>query len=69
MNLFETKEYEKEKNKFFFLDEFKNSELLLDRGYEVFLFTDYNYRNSNECYKKLGYEDGGYLINYCLKRK
>lgn len=44
------------------------SKLLLDRGIEVFLFTDYTYPNSNECYKKIGYEDEGYLINYDIKR-
>jgi len=43
------------------------TKLLLDKGYEVFLFTDYNYINSNECYKKIGYEDEGYLVNYQLK--
>ncbi len=45
------------------------SKLLLDKGYEVFLFTDYTYKNSNEAYKKLGYKDEGYLVNYNLKRK
>lgn len=40
---------------------------LLEQGYEVFLFTDYNYVNSNECYKKIGYQDEGYLVNYNLK--
>ena len=45
------------------------TKLLLEKGYEVFLYTDYTYPNSNECYKKIGYEDKGYLINYEIKRK
>lgn len=45
------------------------SKLLLEKDYEVFLYTDYTYPNSNEAYKKLGYQDEGYLVNYNLKRK
>lgn len=42
---------------------------LLDSGLRVMLYTDYNYSNSNEAYKKVGFEDFGYLVNYTLKRK
>ena len=44
------------------------SKLLLDMGYVPMLYTDYNYVNSNEAYKKVGYEDTGYLVNYTLKK-
>lgn len=42
---------------------------LLEQGYTPFLYTDYNYPNSNGAYKKVGYEDLGYLVNYTLKKK
>lgn len=42
---------------------------LLDAGLRVMLYTDYKYPNSNGAYKKVGYEDLGYLVNYKLKRK
>ncbi len=45
------------------------TKLLLDKGLLPLLYTDYNYVNSNEAYKKVGYEDHGYLVNYTLKRK
>lgn len=45
------------------------SKKLLEDGYTPFLYTDYNYPNSNGAYKKVGYEDLGYLVNYTLKRK
>ena len=43
--------------------------LLLSEGLLPLLYTDYNYVNSNEAYKKVGYEEHGYLVNYTLKRK
>ena len=42
---------------------------LKDKGYRVFLYTDYKYPNSNGAYKKVGYEDKGFLVQYNLKRK
>lgn len=42
---------------------------LLEQGYTPFLYTDYNYLASNGAYKKVGYEDLGYLVNYTLKKK
>ena len=42
--------------------------MLLNNGYVPMLYTDYNYVNSNAAYKKVGYEDTGYLVNYTLKK-
>lgn len=42
---------------------------LLKKGYRPMLYTDYNYSNSNGAYKKVGYQDLGYLVNYTLKKK
>lgn len=41
---------------------------LLESGLRVMLYTDYKYPNSNNAYKKVGYEDKGYLVQYKLKR-
>ena len=40
---------------------------LLEEGYTPLLYTDYNYKASNEAYKKVGYEDEGILINFKIK--
>ena len=42
---------------------------LLDKGLKVMLYTDYRYPNSNGAYKKVGFVDKGYLVNYTLRRK
>lgn len=41
---------------------------LLKHGYKPMLYTDYNYQNSNKAYKKVGYQDLGFLVNYTLKK-
>jgi hypothetical protein len=41
---------------------------LLESGLKVLLFTDYKYPNSNNAYKKVGYEDKGFLVNYTLRK-
>lgn len=41
---------------------------LLESGLRVMLYTDYKYPNSNGAYKKVGYEDLGYLVNYNLRK-
>ena len=42
---------------------------LLNENLVPMLYTDYNYVASNSAYKKVGYEDKGYLVNYKMKRK
>lgn len=37
---------------------------ILDMGNVPLLYTDYNYLASNKCYKKIGYEEKGVLINF-----
>ena len=39
---------------------------LLDDGYKPILYTDLNYAASNKAYKKVGYEDKGFLINFTI---
>lgn len=44
--------------------------LVLNEGYHVSLYTDYNYAPSNTAYKNVGYEDRDVLINFsCTKVK
>lgn len=42
---------------------------LLNQGYQVLLYTDYEYQASNNAYKKVGFEDNGYLVNFTLTKK
>ena len=42
---------------------------LLEEGLTPVLYTDLNYEASNHTYKKVGYEDQGYLVNFKVKRK
>ena len=41
---------------------------LLELGFTPLLYTDYNYVNSNNAYKKVGYKDTGLLVTYTLKK-
>ena len=41
--------------------------LALDKGYHVSLYTDYNYIPSNKAYKNVGYVDDDVLINFSCK--
>ena len=45
------------------------TKLLLEKGYEPMLYTDYHYEASNKAYQKVGYENQGLLINYKIKKK
>lgn len=40
------------------------SKKLIEDGYKPVLYTDHHYDSSNHAYKKVGFEDVGYLINY-----
>lgn len=42
---------------------------LLEEGLTPVLYTDLHYEASNHTYKKVGYEDQGYLVNFKVKRK
>ncbi len=42
---------------------------LLEDGYVPVLYTDYNYASSNHAYKKVGYQDEGYLINFSIEKR
>ena len=44
------------------------SKKLLESGFTPMLYTDYNYVNSNNAYKKVGYQDTGLLVTYTLKK-
>lgn len=45
---------------------YKITKLLLEESLEPVLYTDYHYESSNKAYKNVGYEDGGYLINFSI---
>ena len=48
---------------------YKVTEKLLEEGLTPVLYTDLAYEASNHTYKKVGYEDRGYLVNFKVKRK
>lgn len=48
---------------------YKLTKKLLDEGYLPVLYTDYHYPASNKAYKNVGYEDGGYLINFSIEQQ
>lgn len=41
---------------------------LLEDGYLPLLYSDYHYEASNQAYKKVGYQDEGYLINFRIEK-
>ena len=42
---------------------------LVNQGYQVCLYTDYEYVPSNNAYKKVGFKDTGYLVNFRMQKK
>jgi len=42
--------------------------MLLEEGYKLVLYTDYNYKASNTAYKKVGFKDEGILINFKINK-
>ncbi len=41
---------------------------LIDDGYKPILYTDYDYKASNEAYKKVGFQDNGTLMNFSIDK-
>ena len=42
---------------------------LLEDGYLPLLYSDYHYEASNRAYKKVGYQDEGYLVNFSIEKR
>ena len=41
--------------------------MLLEKGYETMLYTDFHYEASNKAYQKVGYQLKTVLINFKMK--